>query len=197
MTATLQQDASRRLGFSAVKTMVIAQQLYEGLELGDAGAAGLITYMRTDSLPNVAATAKEEAKQFIKSKYGEAFLPPQARVYKTKSKSAQEAHEAIRPTLATRTPESIKTFLTSDQFKLYNLIWCRFLASQMADAIFDTVGVDIDAAVPGQPTRYLFHASGRTVKAPGFLKVYEEPDEKEAAAKKEEGQKASRAQRKG
>ncbi len=187
MTATLQQDASRRLGFSAVKTMVIAQQLYEGVELGAVGSVGLITYMRTDSL-NVAVTAQQEAKQYIKSRYGESFLPDHPRVYRTKSKSAQEAHEAIRPTAATRAPESVKSFLSSDQAKLYNLIWCRFMASQMADAIFDTVGVDVSAAVPGETTKYLFHASGRTVKAPGFLKVYEEPDEKEGEAK-EEGQK--------
>jgi len=184
MTATLQQDASRRLGFSAVKTMVIAQQLYEGVELGSTGSVGLITYMRTDSL-NVAVTAQEEAKQYIKSRYGESFLPERPRIFKTKSKSAQEAHEAIRPTAANRAPESIKSFLTADQAKLYNLIWCRFMASQMADAIFDTVGVDIDAKVAGEPALYLFHASGRTVKAPGFLKVYEEPDEKESEAKDE------------
>jgi len=184
MTATLQQDSSRRLGFSAVKTMVIAQQLYEGVELGEAGSAGLITYMRTDSL-NVAASAKEEAREYIKARYGEKFLPDQPRLYKTKSKGAQEAHEAIRPTAATRTPESIKAFLTGDQAKLYNLIWCRFMASQMADAIFDTIGVDIDAQVPSEPQSYLFHASGRTVKMAGFLKVYEEPDEKEATAAKE------------
>ncbi len=132
-------------GFSAVKTMVIAQQLYEGVELGSEGSVGLITYMRTDSL-NVAVSAQEEAKQYIKTRYGDNFLPEHPRVYKTKSKSAQEAHEAIRPTSATRAPESIKSFLSADQAKLYNLIWCRFLASQMADAIFDTVGVDIDAA---------------------------------------------------
>jgi DNA topoisomerase-1 len=187
MTATLQQDASRRLGFSAVKTMVIAQQLYEGLELGDEGSAGLITYMRTDSL-NVATAAQEEAKKFVKSRYGEAGLPDQARVYKSKSKGAQEAHEAIRPTSVARTPESIKSFLSNDQAKLYDLIWRRFVASQMADAIFDTVSVDIGAAIPNEAASYLFRASGRTVKIPGFLKVYEEPDEKNGDAK-EEGQK--------
>jgi len=187
MTATLQQDASRRLGFSAVKTMVIAQQLYEGVELGDAGSVGLITYMRTDSL-NVAATAQEEARKFIKSRYGQEFLPEHPRVHKTKSKSAQEAHEAIRPTSVSRTPESIKSFLSTDQAKLYDLIWRRFMASQMADAIFDTVSVDIGAVVPQGAASCLFRASGRTVKAAGFLKVYEEPDEKETGGK-EEGQK--------
>src|SRR5579864_9253054 len=112
MTATLQQESSRRLGFSAVKTMVIAQQLYEGVDLGEAGSVGLITYMRTDSL-NVAATAQEEAKQFIKKRFGAEFLPSQPRAYKTKSKSAQEAHEAIRPTSVGRAPESIKSLLSS------------------------------------------------------------------------------------
>jgi DNA topoisomerase-1 len=182
MTATLQQDASHRLGFSAVKTMVIAQQLYEGVELGDAGSVGLITYMRTDSL-NVAKTAQEEARQFIQTRYGKEFLPDQPRVYKSKSKGAQEAHEAIRPTSAERSPESIKSFLSADQAKLYELIWRRFMASQMADAIFDTVSVDVGASVPQETSKYLFRASGRTVKAAGYLKVYEEPDEKETETK--------------
>jgi len=187
MTATMQQDSSRRLGFSAVKTMVVAQQLYEGVELGSAGSVGLITYMRTDSL-NIAQSAREEAGQFIKEKFGEKFLPESPRYYKTKSKGAQEAHEAIRPTSVTRTPDSVKPFLTSEQSRLYNLIWCRFVASQMADAIFDTVGVDIEATAPNDPAGYLFHASGRTVKAPGFLKVYTDSEEKDTA-EKSEGQK--------
>lgn len=187
MTATLQQDASRRLGFSAVKTMVIAQQLYEGLELGEEGAAGLITYMRTDSL-NVAKSAQEEAKKYIVARFGEKFLPQQPRVYKTKSKSAQEAHEAIRPTSVERAPETVKTHLSSDQYKLYELIWRRFVASQMADAVFDTVSVEIDAKVPQDSATYMFRASGRTVKAPGYLKVYEEPEDKEGQPK-EDGQK--------
>jgi len=187
MTATLQQDASRRLGFSAVKTMVIAQQLYEGVELGVEGSVGLITYMRTDSL-NIAAAAQQEARRFIKDRYGKEALPDHPRVYKSKSKGAQEAHEAIRPTAVRRTPESVKPFLSTDQAKLYDLIWRRFMASQMADAIFDTVGVDIRAAVPQEKASYLFHASGRTVKAPGFLKVYEQPDEREFE-RKDDGQK--------
>jgi DNA topoisomerase I len=184
MTATLQQDSSRRLGFSAVKTMVVAQQLYEGVEAGDAGSVGLITYMRTDSL-NVSVTAQNEAKQFIKTKYGAEFLPESVRVYRTKSKGAQEAHEAIRPTSVARTPESLKPFLTSEQSRLYDLIWRRFVASQMADAIFDTVGVDIEAKVTGETAPYIFHASGRTVKMAGFLKVYTETDDKETAEKAE------------
>jgi len=198
MTATLQQDSSRRLGYSAVKTMVVAQQLYEGVDLGDAGSVGLITYMRTDSL-NIASVAQAEARQFITSRYGKEFLPESPRIYKSKSKGAQEAHEAIRPTSAARTPESIKAFLSTEQARLYDLIWRRFIASQMADAVFDTVGVDIDASpglrapspegrgVGGEAT-YLFHASGRTVKAPGFLKVYTDSEDKESADKTE-GQK--------
>ncbi|HVO32898.1 MAG TPA: type I DNA topoisomerase, partial [Elusimicrobiota bacterium] len=187
MTATLQQDASRRLGFSAVKTMVVAQQLYEGVELGEAGSVGLITYMRTDSL-NIAVSAQKEARDFIKSRYGGSALPPSSPVYKSKSKGAQEAHEAIRPTSVARTPESIKPFLTSEQSRLYDLIWRRFVASQMADALFDTVGVDIDAKIPGEVVSGLFHASGRTVKIPGFLKVYTDAEDKETI-EKTEGQK--------
>lgn len=180
MTATLQQDSSRRLGFSAVKTMVVAQQLYEGVELGEAGSVGLITYMRTDSL-NVAVSARDEAKRYIEERYGKAFLPETPRLYKSKSKGAQEAHEAIRPTSALRSPESIKQYLSPEQARLYELIWRRFMASQMADAIFDTVGVDIEAKAD---VKAIFHSSGRTVKAPGFLKVYTD-DEKEGAEKAE------------
>jgi len=185
MTATLQQDASRRLGFSAVKTMVIAQQLYEGVDLGSAGSVGLITYMRTDSL-NIGATAQREARQYIKSRYGDSFLPESPRVYKTKSKSAQEAHEAIRPTSVGRTPESVKSALSSDQSRLYDLIWRRFVASQMTDAVFDTVAVDVEARIPDDPKVYGFRANGRTIKLWGYLKVYAEADEKEEKA---EGQK--------
>jgi DNA topoisomerase-1 len=188
MTAALQQDAVRRLGFSAVKTMVVAQQLYEGVELGPDGSVGLITYMRTDSL-NVAASAQEEAKKFITRTYGAGFLPKTPRFYKSKSKGAQEAHEAIRPTSVMRTPESIKQYLSPEQSRLYDLIWRRFVASQMADAVFDTVGIDIDAKIAEPAKPCLFHANGRTVKAPGFLKVYSENDEKEESPEKVEGQK--------
>jgi DNA topoisomerase-1 len=182
MTATLQQESSRRLGYSAVKTMVVAQQLYEGVEVGDAGPVGLITYMRTDSL-NIAVSAQAEARDFVAERYGKEFLPDEPRVYKTKSKNAQEAHEAIRPTSIARSPESLKGLLTNEQMRLYDLIWRRFVASQMANAVFDTVGVDIQAkaAVVAEP--FLFHASGRTVKFAGFLKVYNELDEKEAKEK--------------
>src|SRR5439155_8485789 len=121
-------------------------QLYEGLDLGAEGSAGLITYMRTDSL-NIATSAQGEARKFIKGRYGNSALPEHPRVYKSKSKGGQEAHEAIRPTSVASTSESMKAFLSSDQAKLYDLIWRRFVASQMADAIFDTVSVDISAAV--------------------------------------------------
>ena len=184
MTATLQQESSRRLGYSAVKTMVVAQQLYEGVDLGEAGPVGLITYMRTDSL-NIAQSAQAEAREFIASRYGKEFLPEAPRIYRTKSKNAQEAHEAIRPTSVTRTPESLKGLLSNEQMRLYDLIWRRFMASQMANAVFDTVGVDIEAKAPAVAESFLFHSSGRTVKFPGFLKVYTELDEKEAQEKNE------------
>ncbi len=174
--------------------MVVAEQLYEGVELGPAGSVGLITYMRTDSL-NVAVSAQDEAKRFISKTYGADALPKTPRMYKSKSKGAQEAHEAIRPTSVARTPESIKQYLTPEQARLYDLIWRRFVASQMADAIFDTVGVDITASSSpaasgrgshdGKWKTCLFHANGRTVKAAGFLKVYAEVDD----AEKAEGQK--------
>jgi DNA topoisomerase-1 len=188
MTATLQQDASRRLGFSAVKTMLVAQQLYEGIDIGAAGSVGLITYMRTDSL-NIAVSAQREAREFIKNTYGQEFLPETARIYKSKSKGAQEAHEAIRPTSAARAPESLKEFLTDEQYRLYDLIWRRFVASQMADAVFDTVSVDINASPAGSSNTYLFRANGRAVKAPGFLRVYAETEDKGAPVEKTEGQK--------
>jgi DNA topoisomerase I len=179
MTAALQQDSVRRLGFSAIKTMVVAQQLYEGVELGPDGSVGLITYMRTDSL-NVAVSAQEEAQKFITKTYGAEFMPKTPRIYKSKSKGAQEAHEAIRPTSVARTPESIKQYLTPEQNRLYDLIWRRFVASQMTDAIFDTVGVDIEAKTKAQPKTLLFHANGRTVKMAGFLKVYADEDGEKA-----------------
>lgn len=144
ITSTLQQEASRKLGFNAKRTMMAAQQLYEGLSLGDEGQVGLITYMRTDST-NIAESARQEAWAYIKEKFGESFLPKTPRVYTKKVAGAQEAHEAIRPTKTFREPQSVKQFLNSDQFRLYDLIWKRFVASQMASAIFDTTAVDIEA----------------------------------------------------
>ncbi|MFN0152286.1 MAG: type I DNA topoisomerase [bacterium] len=163
ITSTLQQDAARRLGYSARKTMSVAQDLYEGVETGE-GPVGLITYMRTDST-RISNEALDEVRKFIGEKYGEASLPKQARGYKAK-KGAQDAHEGIRPTSAFRTPESLRAHLSSDQFRLYELIWNRFVASQMEQAQFDTTTVSIDAG------EYAFRASGSILKFAGFLQVY-------------------------
>ncbi|MCS6843874.1 MAG: type I DNA topoisomerase [Caldilineales bacterium] len=189
-TSTLQQEASRKLGYGARQTMRVAQQLYEGIPLEGGEAVGLITYMRTDSV-TVSAQAQAEARAFIAQRYGEEFLPPTPPVYKTRAKGAQEAHEAIRPTSVLRTPESVAPYLSREQQRLYELIWMRFVASQMAPAVFDTVAADI-AALPRRayPTltaeqaqalasaleaaEYLFRASGSRVRFPGFLTVYEE-----------------------
>ena len=169
-TSTMQQDVSRRLGFSSSKTMSVAQKLYEGIQIGSQGVVGLITYMRTDSL-NVAAIAQKEALNFIETSYGKNFVPSKPRFYKTKSKGAQEAHEAIRPTSVKRTPEMMKQYLTAEEYKLYNAIWNRFVASQMADAVYDTVTIDIQA------NNYMFRATGSTLKFDGFMKVYSIQDE--------------------
>jgi len=169
-TSTLQQEASRRLGYTARRTMALAQQLYEGIDLGN-GSIGLITYMRTDST-NVSEIAQEETRQFISERYGQKFLPDESPKYKTKSRGAQEAHEAIRPTAIVRQPESIKEFLSRDQFRLYQVIWQRFVASQMTSAIYDTVIVDITGKTPDH--EYLLRASGSTIQFPGFMIIYEE-----------------------
>jgi DNA topoisomerase-1 len=174
-TSTMQMDASRRIGFSAAKTMKIAQKLYEGIALGGDGEVGLITYMRTDSL-NIAESARAEARQFVEKTYGGNFLPAKPRIYKTKAKGAQEAHEAIRPSAVRRRPEEIKKYLSTDEFKLYDLIWRRFVASQMNDALYDTVSADIAAK------DYIFRATGRTLKFSGFLEVYAAGDEDEQEA---------------
>lgn len=176
ITSTLQQDASRRLGYTARRTMSIAQQLYEGLDVGEGGATGLITYMRTDST-NVSEIAMKEVREFILSTYGKDYLPESAIAYKTRAVGAQEAHECVRPTSSMRLPEKVKPFLSSDQFKLYQLIWQRFVASQMESAIFDTVSVEI---VPEKTQHnYLFRASGSTLKFSGFLVVYEEAQDED------------------
>ncbi|MDR2436671.1 MAG: type I DNA topoisomerase [Endomicrobium sp.] len=164
-TSTLQQDVSRRLGFSPSKTMAIAQRLYEGLHIGGSAEVGLITYMRTDSL-NIAKSAQAEALKFIESSYGKEFLPKTVRFYKTKSKNAQEAHEAIRPTSPKRMPATIKQHLTSEEFKLYDLIWKRFTASQMSDAVYNIIVAEISAK------DYIFRASGSSLIFDGFMKVY-------------------------
>jgi len=162
-TSTLQQDGARKLHFSAKQTMMLAQQLYEGIDLGSEGSRGLISYMRTDSV-TLSQESIAQASAFIKKEFGEKYL--ETRRFKTKSKNAQEAHEAIRPTDPARTPESIQKFLTPQQFKLYNLIWRRFTASQMAKAVFDSTAVDIKAG------EYTFRANGITMKFDGFLKIY-------------------------
>ncbi|MFH1239277.1 MAG: type I DNA topoisomerase [bacterium] len=180
-TSSLQQEAVRKLGFSPKKTMTIAQQLYEGVEIGEKGVTGLITYMRTDSL-HIANSAQEEARAFIKKEYGPKFLPSSPRFYKTKVKGAQEAHEAIRPTSVNNTPQDMQKFLNHDQLKLYNLIWQRFLGSQMASAVFDTVAVDIKAK------DYIFRATGQAVKFSGFMEVYTEAEDNNNSPEKSSGQ---------
>ena len=185
-TSTMQQDASRSLGFTARKTMSVAQELYEGVDIGEGGTVGLITYMRTDSV-NIAAQAVEEARGFIKQTFGGDYLPKEPRIYKTRSKGAQEAHEAIRPTSVLRTPEAMQPYLNRDQYRLYNLIWQRFVACQMADAVYDTIRVEIGAGLPGEKRTYVFRASGSILKFPGFLAVYQEARDEDMATEEDEG----------
>ena len=172
-TSKLQQDGSRKLRFSVKRMMMIAQRLYEGVELGDEGSVGLITYMRTDSV-RVSNDAVTEVREMIGSAYGKEFLPEAPNVYKSK-KEAQEAHEAIRPTSAVRHPDEIKKYLGEDEYKVYKLIWQRFVASQMMPAVFDQTGVDIEAKA-GKET-LTFRVTGSVLKFEGFLKVYEESKE--------------------
>ncbi len=192
-TSTLQQEASRRLGYTAKRTMALAQQLYEGQDLGE-GSVGLITYMRTDST-NVAELAQQEARQFIGERYGASFMPPEAPKYQTKVRGAQEAHEAIRPTSVLRQPQSIKEFLSRDLFRLYQLVWQRFVASQMESAVYDTLSVEVTGKQNGDGgsatvQEYLLRASGSTVKFLGFLIVYEEAKDEDAAQEGEEEENA-------
>ena len=172
ITSTLQQEASRRLGFSATRTMTVAQQLYEGIAIGSEGRQGLITYMRTDS-PQVTPGAIQETRRYIEDRWGKEYVPRTPRRYTSRSKVAQEAHEAIRPTVIRRTPQSIRQHLTSEQARLYELIWNRMVASQMADAVLDSTRVDVHAAAPGRPP-YLFRASGSVVRFSGFRVLYTE-----------------------
>ncbi len=171
ITSTMQQEASRKLGFSAKRTMKAAQELYEGVEIQGVGAVGLITYMRTDSL-RISDEARAAATEYIAMKYGNDYLPPEPRIFKTK-KNAQDAHEAIRPSMPDMTPDRVKSSLTNDQYKLYKLIWERFIASQMANALLDTVSVDIEA------DNCLFRASGYSVKFDGFTVLYVESSDTE------------------
>ncbi len=202
ITSTMQQEASRRLGFTARRTMRVAQQLYEGVELGKKETLGLITYMRTDST-QVAGAAQAEARAFITQRYGQEYLPPKPPQHRTRAKGAQEAHEAIRPTSVFREPSAVRSSLTRDQFRLYTLIWQRFVASQMAHAVYDTMSVDVIADSEWQfagiqflsaeqlsdisrRPKYLFRASGSRVKFRGFLAVYEEARDEDAGPDEEE-----------
>ncbi len=172
-TSKLQQDSSRKLRFSVKRTMMIAQRLYEGVELGEEGLVGLITYMRTDST-RVSNDALAEVREMIGTSYGKEYLPEQPNTFKSK-KGAQEAHEAIRPTAVARDPESVKQYLKEDEFKVYKLIWQRFVASQIMPAVFDQTTVDIDAKQGNES--YWFRVTGSVMKFDGFLKVYEESKE--------------------
>ena len=171
ITSTLQQEASRKLGMTPRRTMSIAQQLYEGVEIENLGSVGLITYMRTDSL-RISDEALAAAKDFIVGKYGKDYYPPKTRVFKSKN-SAQDAHEAIRPSNVDMTPESIKSSLTNDQYRLYRLIWSRFIASQMASAVYDSVSISAESA------GYIFKANCAVMKFPGFTAIYEESKDEE------------------
>jgi DNA topoisomerase-1 len=177
ITSKLQQEAARKLGFTAKKTMMLAQRLYEGIELGDEGAVGLITYMRTDST-RIAASALDEVRAYIKERYGAEVLPEKPNVYKSR-RSAQDAHEAIRPTSMAYPPEHVAAHLEKDELRLYELIWKRFVASQMLPAIFDQTAFDIEAG------RFLLRATGQVLKFPGFITVYIEGED-DAAEKDEE-----------
>ncbi|MCX6781535.1 MAG: type I DNA topoisomerase [Candidatus Magasanikbacteria bacterium] len=180
-TSTLQQEANHRLGFSAKQTMRVAQQLYEGVELGPEGSVGLITYMRTDSM-NLSEKFLQDAKTAISGEFGEKYYNGEARVFKTKSKNAQEAHEAVRPTEAARDPETIKDFLDSHQYRLYDLIWRRALATQMAPAKINNAVIDIESK-----NNYTFRANGQNIVFEGFLKLYPEKTKENLLPKVENG----------
>jgi len=180
-TSTLQQEAAKKLGFGSRRTMRVAQDLYEGVELGTEGAVGLITYMRTDST-RVAESAATAARDYLRTLFGKEFLADGMRLYTdAKGKNTQDAHEAVRPTDPTRRPDEVRKHLTPDQFKLYQLVWQRFMASQMAPAVFDTTTLDFDIPAGTQPQigrrSYLFRATGSVVKFQGFLALYREAHE--------------------
>jgi len=181
-TSTLQQDAAKKLSFGSKRTMRLAQDLYEGIEIGDEGAVGLITYMRTDST-RVAPSAADQARDYIKMMFGQQYLPDAPRLYMDgKAKNAQDAHESIRPTDPTRRPEHIRKYLKEDQYRLYELVWQRFMASQMSPAVFDTTTVDFDLG------RFLFRATGSVVKFDGYQRLYKESREAEEGKALEEEQ---------
>jgi DNA topoisomerase-1 len=180
ITSTLQQEAARKLGFTAQRTMRIAQQLYEGIEIGT-GSVGLISYMRTDSV-NLAGEALEEIRDLIAKRYGKENLPDEVRLFKTKAKNAQEAHEAIRPTAAKRRPEEITEYLSAEQYKLYDLVWKRTIACQMIPATINTVAIDLECGEPGNR----FRANGSTIANPGFMSVYLEGQDDSKASDNDE-----------
>ncbi len=175
ITSTLQQEASKQLGFSAKKTMMVAQQLYEGIDVGAEGAVGLITYMRTDAT-HLSNDALMEIRDFISQTYGSDLLPKNPRIFKTKSQNAQEAHEAIRPTQATRQPEQLKSVLSTDQLKLYTLIWKRTIACQMIHATMNTVAIDLATA----DRQHIFRATGSTIAKKGYLTIYQAARDEDA-----------------
>jgi len=181
ITSTLQQQASRKLGFTAKKTMRVAQQLYEGIDIGNGGQTGLITYMRTDST-NISHVAIKEVRKHIKDTHGKEFLPDKVNTYRTKVTKAQEAHEAIRPTSTMNLPEKIKSFLKPEQFKLYRLIWRRFVASQMQAAIYTTISIVVNSE--NATDDYQFRASGSELFFAGFLVLYEEAKDEDVNEKK-------------
>jgi len=182
-TSTLQQEASRKLGFTARRTMALAQGLYEGQDIGNGGTTGLITYMRTDST-NVSPVAQAEVREYVSRKYGNDYLPAEPPTYKTKSANAQEAHEAVRPTSAMREPEQVKDYLDPAMFKLYRLIWQRFVASQMESAVYDTLQVELTGKTSAH--EYILRASGSAVKFAGFLVVYEEAKNEDVKVEEDE-----------
>ena len=179
ITSRLQQDSARKLGFSAKKTMTLAQKLYEGVDLGDLGTTGLITYMRTDSV-RVEPAAIASVRDYIQFRYGKEYLPTEPNIFKSK-KSAQDAHEAIRPTALEFTPETVQAKLEKDEFRLYQLIWNRFVASQMNAALYDLTAVDV-ATRDSKGNNVVFRASGSVMKFPGFAAVYLESQKDSAAA---------------
>ena len=185
-TSTLQQEASRRFGFNANRTMRAAQQLYEGIDIGDEGTVGLITYMRTDST-NVSEQAQKDAREYVIGRLGEDYVPEKPPRYKTKSKGAQEAHEAIRPTKVIHEPSQLQPYLKRDQMKLYTLIWERFVSSQMSNAIYKTLRVEIRAGENADDQPYLFRVSGSAIKFKGFMAIYEETRDEDEQPDADEG----------
>ncbi|MBQ9946321.1 MAG: type I DNA topoisomerase [Clostridia bacterium] len=182
ITSTLQQEASKRLGFTAKRTMKVAQELYEGVEVEGIGSVGLITYMRTDSL-RISEESRAQGNEFIKANYGEKYLPEKPRYFKTRD-NAQDGHEAIRPSMAELTPEKVKASLTSEQYKIYNLIWCRFMASLMANCLQDTTKAEIIAEREGIADEYcIFNASGYTVRFDGYTVLYDNNSDDEEDGK--------------